>query len=221
MAIRHHKKVLSSDEKVAVELRNLPATGDPNPHDRLPTHVAGEHVYELVLQLQTRVLDVELRIIPDITTSVLGERRDGSQVDVLLRRQEHLHRDLRPSQLRGKVLVPVVDRAQQLNLTVRPQESRVISRRLQAELSHTRDASPEDQQLAADVLHCHESSLDRGAHAGLIDLRLPKDRRQRVQEVQDGALALRERHQDVLSQRQEEVLEVRHYQHLRLAQVGA
>mmetsp|Transcript_103224 Transcript_103224/g.262089 ORF Transcript_103224/g.262089 Transcript_103224/m.262089 type:complete len:248 (-) Transcript_103224:937-1680(-) len=74
MAVRDHEQIVASDEQVAVELCDLPAAGDANAHDGLPAHVPGEHVLQLVLQLQAGKLDVEVRVVAHVATGVLRER---------------------------------------------------------------------------------------------------------------------------------------------------
>mmetsp|Transcript_71503 Transcript_71503/g.192540 ORF Transcript_71503/g.192540 Transcript_71503/m.192540 type:complete len:288 (-) Transcript_71503:836-1699(-) len=208
VAVRNHEQVCTSDEQVAVELRDLPAPGDADSHDGLPPHVPRQHVLQLVSQLQARRLYVEVRVVTNVATGVLRERRYGSQVDVLLRSKEHLHRDLRARELGAEVLVALAHRSQKLDLSVCAQQSRVVPGRLQGKLAHARDAGTEDEQLAADVLHGHESTFHGGAHARLVGLRVPEHRGQGVQERVDLVSALREGHQNVIGQRQEEVLQV-------------
>mmetsp|Transcript_19615 Transcript_19615/g.61521 ORF Transcript_19615/g.61521 Transcript_19615/m.61521 type:complete len:200 (-) Transcript_19615:831-1430(-) len=198
MAIRDHQQVLPANEEVPIELLDLPATGHADTHHRLPTHVAGEHMQQLALEFHARVLDVELWVVANVATGELGERRYGGQVDVLLRSPEHLHGDLCSRQLCGELLVAVAHWTQQFHLTVGAQESWVVPRRLQGELANAGDASAEDQELAADVLHGHEGPLDGGTQAGLVDLGVAEMRGEGVQQRHDGILALLDGHQDVV-----------------------
>mmetsp|Transcript_23723 Transcript_23723/g.67114 ORF Transcript_23723/g.67114 Transcript_23723/m.67114 type:complete len:258 (+) Transcript_23723:1118-1891(+) len=178
VAVRNHEQVCTSDEQVAVELRDLPAPGDADSHDGLPPHVPRQHVLQLVSQLQARRLYVEVRVVTNVATGVLRERRDRGQVDVLLRSQEHLHGDLRARELRAEVLVAVVHGPQKLDFPVGAQQPRVVAGGLQGQIAHTGDAGAEDHHLAPDVLHGHEGGLDGGAHAGLIGLRFSEHRGQ-------------------------------------------
>mmetsp|Transcript_30043 Transcript_30043/g.82471 ORF Transcript_30043/g.82471 Transcript_30043/m.82471 type:complete len:341 (-) Transcript_30043:238-1260(-) len=69
------------------------------------------------------------------------------------------------------------------------------------------------------MLHGHESPLHGGAQARDVHLRVRKNLRQEIKQVEYHGLAISRVHEDVVRQRQEGVLQVRHDEHLRLAPV--
>eukprot|EP00438_Fugacium_kawagutii_P008579 Skav214144 [mRNA] locus=scaffold1645:179229:181457:+ [translate_table: standard] len=68
MTVGHHQQILPTNEEMPIELGDLPATRHPHAHHSFPTHVAGEHVDELRLELLKASVDVELRIVMDVTS---------------------------------------------------------------------------------------------------------------------------------------------------------
>mmetsp|Transcript_29698 Transcript_29698/g.53883 ORF Transcript_29698/g.53883 Transcript_29698/m.53883 type:complete len:210 (-) Transcript_29698:1228-1857(-) len=209
MAIWDHEQVLTSNKEVAVEFGDLPTSRHTDSHHSLPSHVSSQDMNQLRLELQEGTVHVELRVVVDISTSVPSQRGNRSQIDIRLRRQEHLDSDLCASQLGGQLLVAISSSwPQELNLAISAKQTGIVPRRLQGQLSNTWNARTEDQELATNVLHGHEGALDRRAQARLVHLCFAKNGRQRVQEVENSRLTLSKGHQNVIRQGQEEVLQI-------------
>ena len=217
--VGQRQQVAATDEEVAVEVGHSQPLRAPHTHHGFEAGGARQVVHQVVVQPRAINVGVEAGVVVRLTTAVAGQLRQRRDVGVRLARQEHVDRDLLLAELQGDVLVVRAARRQQRVLQVATQHLRVLAM-AQASGTLRRQRGLHHDHLAADVAHDLVGGLDSRAHGALHVACVGEHVWQRVQQSLHHVQRLRQVHQQVIRDGQEQVRDVRHDVHLRRGQGG-
>mmetsp|Transcript_6315 Transcript_6315/g.15634 ORF Transcript_6315/g.15634 Transcript_6315/m.15634 type:complete len:903 (+) Transcript_6315:2560-5268(+) len=212
-------QIRSPNEKVSVVVGDLHSLCNAGSHNGLERRVGGKGLVESFLESWSVLFEVEHNVGVERSRRVLGQVSQRRHVDVGVREQEHVHADLLATEFHGRVLVPFGVPPQDLHFGARSHQGRVLSR-FEGTVAQVGLDRLEDQHFATDLLHDRKGGFERGSQTRLRGHRaLDKHFREAVQERIHHRPRFLQVDQQTVRERNKELLQRRHHQHLGLLQI--
>ena len=163
-------QIRSSNEKVAVIVRNSHSLGNTSSHHRLKGSSGSQCLVQLFLESWTIFFKIEHDIRIKRSGRIFGKISQRCQVDVGIWEDEHVDTDLLPTEFNRRILVPFAIRAQEFHFGTRSHQRRIFSW-FQGSITHIGLNRLEDQHFSTDLFHYSEGCLQ-----GRTQTRLPGHR---------------------------------------------